>query len=77
MTRDTLLTYPGFNETFTIHTNASALQLGAFISQKVKPIAIYSIILTGYQHRYKVTEKELISIIETLKDFRTILFVIN
>ena len=31
---DTLLTYPGFNETFKIHTDASAFQLGAVISQK-------------------------------------------
>ena len=35
--RDTLLTYPVFNETFKIHTNASAFQLGAVIIQKVKP----------------------------------------
>ena len=30
--RDTLLTHPDFNETFKIHTNASAFQLGAVIS---------------------------------------------
>ena len=27
LARDTLLTYPGFNETFKIHTDDSALQL--------------------------------------------------
>ena len=37
--RDTLLTYPDFNETFNIHTDASAFQLGSVISQKDKPIA--------------------------------------
>ena len=37
LARDTLLTYPDFNETFKIHTNASAFQLGAVISQKVNP----------------------------------------
>ena len=42
MDRDTLLNYPDFNETFKIHTNASAFQLGAFISQKDKPIDFYS-----------------------------------
>ena len=36
--RDNLSTYPYFNETFKIHTNASAFQLGAVISQKGKPI---------------------------------------
>ena len=38
--RDTLLTYPDFNETFKIHTNASAFQLGVVIIQKGKPIAL-------------------------------------
>ena len=36
--RDTLLTYLYFNETFKIHTDASAFQLGAVIIHKVKPI---------------------------------------
>ena len=40
--RNTLLTYPGFNKTFKIHTDASAFQLGAVIHQKVKPITFYS-----------------------------------
>ena len=39
---DTLLTYPDFNETFKIHTDASAFQLGAVIIQKGKTIAFYS-----------------------------------
>ena len=37
-----LSTYTYFNETFEIHTNASALQLEGVISQKGKPIALYS-----------------------------------
>ena len=55
LARDTLLTYPDFNETFKIHTNASAFQLGVVIRQKGKPIAFYSIKLTGAQQRYTVT----------------------
>ena len=51
----TLLTYPDFNETFKIHTDASAFQLGAVISQKDKPINFYSIKLTDSQQRYTVT----------------------
>ena len=31
MARDTLLTYPYFNEIFKIHTDASAFELGAVI----------------------------------------------
>ena len=55
--RDTLLTYPDFNETFKIRTNASAFQLGAVISQKVKTIAFCSEKITDTQQRYKLTEK--------------------
>ena len=63
MARDTLLIYTDFNETFKIHTDASAFQLGAVISQKVTPIAFYSIKLTDAQHRYILTEIELLSIV--------------
>ena len=52
---NTLLTYPDFNETFKIHTNASAFQLGAVISHKGKPIAFYSRRLTYTQQWYTVT----------------------
>ena len=37
---DTLSNHPDFNETFNIHSNASALKLGEFIIQKRKPIAL-------------------------------------
>ena len=73
MARDTLLTYLDFNETFKMHTNASAFQLGAVIIQKGKPIPFYSRKLTDAQQRYTVTEREILSIVVTLKDLRTIL----
>ena len=47
--------------------------LGAVISHKVKPIAFYSIKLTDAPKWYTVTERELLSIAETLKEFRNIL----
>ena len=55
MARDTLLTFPGFNETFKINTNDTAFQLGAVIVQKGKYIAFYNIKLTGAQKRYIIT----------------------
>ena len=61
--RDNLLTYPDFNETFKIHTNASAIQLGAVISNKGKPIAFYSGKLTDAQQGYTVMERELLIIV--------------
>ena len=71
--RDVLLAYPDFNEKFIIHADASKTQLGGIISQKGKPIAFYSRKLTDAQTRYTTTERELLSIVETLKEFRTIL----
>ena len=49
--RGTLLNYPDFNETFKIHANASAFQLGAFISHKVKPIDFYGRKITDSQQQ--------------------------
>ena len=57
--RNTLLTYPDFNEAFKIHNNASAFQLEAVKSHKGKTIAFYSRKLTGDQKWYIVTEIEL------------------
>ena len=67
MARDTLLTYLDFNEIFYIHTDARNLKLGAVILQKGKPIALYSRKCTESQQSYTVTERELLSVIETMK----------
>jgi len=71
--KETLLTYPDFSKEFEIHTDASKLQLAACISQDGKPIAFYSRKLQPAQTRYTTTERELLSIVETLKEFRNIL----
>ena len=71
--RGTLLVYPDFNERFDIHTYASDYQLGAVTSQDDKTIALYRWKPTGPQNQYTGTEKSLLSIVETLKQFRTIL----
>ena len=73
MAHNNLSTYPGFNVTLKSHTNASAFQLGLFIRNKGKPIVFYSIKLTSDQQQYTVTEKELLSVVETKKEFRNIL----
>ncbi len=73
ISKETLLAYPDFNKPFCIHTDASHTQLGAVISQNDKPIAFYSRKLKPEQTRYTTTERELLSIVETLKEFRNIL----
>ena len=62
-----------FNKPFDIHTDASNLQLGAVISQNGKPITLYSRNLNVAQTHYKTTEKYLLAIVETLKEFKNIL----
>ena len=73
MAKETLVTFPDFTKEFEIHTDASKLQLGACISQGGKPVAFYSRKLNPAQTRYTTTERELLSIVETLKEFRNIL----
>ena len=73
ITSDVLLAYPDFEKPFVIHTDASHTQLGAVISQDGRPIAFYSRKLKPEQTRYTTTERELLSIVETLKEFRNIL----
>ena len=73
LSREVMLAFPNFSKPFVIHTDASNLQLGSVISQDDKPIAFYSRKLNDAQTRYTTTEQELLSIVETLKEFRNIL----
>ena len=73
ISKEVLLAYPDFNKSFHIHTDASEHQLGTVISQNDRPIAFYSRKLQPAQTRYTTTECELLSIVETLKEFQNIL----
>ena len=73
VSQETLLRHPDFNKPFEIHTDASKAQLGAVISQEGHPIAFYSRKLSPAQLNYTTTERELLAIVETLKEFRNIL----
>ena len=73
LARDVLLAYPDFSKKFEIFTDASDKQLGAVITQEGRPIAYYSRKLNSSQLNYTTTEKELLAIVETLKEFRSIL----
>jgi transposase InsO family protein len=70
---EVLLVYPDFNKPFHIYTDASDHQLGAVIMQDKKPIAFYSRKLNAAQRRYTTTERELLSTIETCKEYKNIL----
>ena len=73
ISKEILLNYPDFSKEFEIHTDASDKQLGAVLAQEGKPIAFYSRRLTSAQQKYTVTERELLAIVKTLKEFRSIL----
>jgi hypothetical protein len=59
---------------FEIYTDASAMQLGAVIAQDNRPIAFFSRELFKMQQKYSVTEIELLAIVETLKEFKGMLW---
>jgi hypothetical protein len=71
--KQTMLAFPDFSKPFDIHTDASDVQLGGVISQDGKPIAFYSRKLNPAQRNYTVGEREMLSIVETLRAYRNIL----
>ena len=71
---ETLLRYPDLTTTFMVHTDDSDKKVGAIISHNNKPIENLSIILINTQYNYTTTDKELLAIVECLKQFCGILF---
>ena len=67
------MAYPDFEELFDIHMDARFYQSGTCILQNGKPVTFYSRKLNPAQTRYTTTERELLSIVEVLKEFRGIL----
>ena len=62
-----LINVSGINGTLKIHTTARKFQLGVVIIQKGKPIGLYSRKLTDPLKGNTVTEKDTLSIAETIK----------
>ena len=71
---ETMISDPDWKLPFTVHSNASDKKLGAAISQNNKPIAFFSRELIKPQLNYTTTKKELLAIVECLKQFRGIIF---
>ena len=81
--KDTLLAYPDHNLPFHIETDASDYQLGGRLYQLhpdasgnmvPRDIAFYSRKLSGAQKNYSTIEKELLGIVETMKNFRDMIY---
>ena len=67
---ETILNQPDWELPFTTHTNASNKQLGSVISQNDKHITFFSRCLSKAQRNCTTTEKELLFIVEFLKQFK-------
>ncbi len=74
ITKDVVLAYPDYSKVFKIYTDASSKQLGAVITQDNRSIVFFSQDLSNTQHKYSVTEIELLAIVKTLKEFKGILW---
>jgi hypothetical protein len=68
------LAYPDYSKVFEIYTDTSSKQLGAVITQENRPIAFLSRKLSTTQRKYSVTKIELLAIVETLKEFKGMLW---
>ena len=75
--KDILLAYTDLNKWFYMHTNSINYQLVTVVIQEGKPIMFYSCNITGTCTRYPVRQNKLLSIVETLKRYCTILLLKN
>jgi hypothetical protein len=73
MAANALATYPDHSKWFNVYTDASDFQLGACIIQEGRPVAYFSRKLMKSQQNYTTMEKEMLSIVTTLKKFQGML----
>ncbi len=74
ITKDVVLAYPDYSKVFKIYADASSKQLGAVITQDNRSIVFFSRNLSNTQHKYSITEIELLAIVKKLKEFKGILW---
>jgi hypothetical protein len=69
MAANALAAYPNHNKRFDVYTDASDFPLGACIIQEERLVAYFLQKLTKSHQNYTAMEKEMLSIVATLKEF--------
>jgi hypothetical protein len=77
MAADALAAYLDHNKRFGVYTDASDFQLGACIIKEEWLVAYFLQKLRKFQQNYTAMEKEMLSIIATLEEFRSMLLGVN
>jgi hypothetical protein len=77
MAANALAAYPNHNKWFDVYTDASDFQLGACITQEGRLVAYFLQKLTKSQQSYATMEKDMLSIVATLEEFRSMLLGAN
>ncbi|KAG6615283.1 Retrovirus Polyprotein [Phytophthora cinnamomi] len=73
LARNVWLVFPDYSRTFHVFADASGRQIGGLIAQGKRIIACFSRSLTATQQKYSTMEWELLSVVEILKEYRTML----
>lgn len=72
------LAFPDFDQLFYVTTDASDIAIGAMLSQgelpNDRPVYFFSKTLNDTQKRYSTIQKELLAIVESIKQFRIYLY---
>ncbi len=71
---DVSLAYPDYSQGFEIYTDSSKLQLGTVMTEINRLLVFFSRKLSPMQQKYSMTKQELLAIVETLKEFKGMLW---
>ncbi|KAJ8522852.1 hypothetical protein ON010_g17644 [Phytophthora cinnamomi] len=73
LARNVWLAFPDYNRCFHVFADASGQQIGGVIIQCKQIIACFSRSMTDAQRKYSTMEWEMLSVVEILKEYRTML----